>query len=417
MVIRRRKPILVTVLIIASMVVISQGAGASGVTSVANSFVSENALPTGSSVSPAAAWHIVPTLTLTQQRSYLNSVAVTRGSYTTAWAVGYYFGANGVPQTLIEHTNGLFWRIVPSPNSGSNRNYLNSVTSNSSSDAWAVGFYWDANNVQRTLTEHWDGSQWTIVPSPNNGVHENYLDGVVAISSDDVWAVGLYSPDTFAYQTLIEHWDGSSWTVVSSPNAGNHENYLYSVTASGPNNLWAVGYYSDLGGTQQTLLEKWDGTQWSIVSTPNVGGNRNYFNSVTAISPTDIWAVGFYWDANNVQRTLTEHWDGSQWTIVDSPNNGVHENYLNSVTAVSSNDVWAVGLYSPDMAAYQTLTMHWNGTQWTIVDSPNRGSHENYLNGVAAIAHNNIWAVGYWSNSDTTQKTLIERYLGLSATQ
>ena len=64
----------------------------------------------------------------------------------------------------------------------------------------------------QTLVEHWNGSAWSVVPSPNApGTRSNSLVSVSAVAANDVWAVG-YSLIGFTHQTLIEHWDGSSWT-------------------------------------------------------------------------------------------------------------------------------------------------------------------------------------------------------------
>ena len=59
------------------------------------------------------------------------------------------------------------------------------------------------------LTIHWDGSSWTIVPSASSGT----LNGVAAVASNDVWAVG--SIVVGSDQTLIEHWNGSQWQVCA----------------------------------------------------------------------------------------------------------------------------------------------------------------------------------------------------------
>ena len=108
-------------------------------------------------------------------------------------------------------------------------------------------------------------------------------------------------------------------------------------------------------------------------------------------------------------RTLVLHWDGTEWSIVPSPNVGIEGNLLTDITALSTNDVWAVGYYD-DLGRARTLTMHWNGTQWTIVPSPSPASGPNLLFGVAADPLNNVWAVG--SYSPFTGRTLILRYPG-----
>ena len=108
---------------------------------------------------------------------------------------------------------------MPSPDVGSNHNYLFGTDVISRDDAWAVGFSM-SGNVAKTLVEHWDGLAWNVVDSPNVGSVTNLLRGVVAVSADDVWAVG-YSQDVgLPYKTLVLHWDGTAWAVVSSPSLG-----------------------------------------------------------------------------------------------------------------------------------------------------------------------------------------------------
>src|SRR5207249_687438 len=97
-----------------------------------------------------------------------------------------------------------------------------------SNDVWTVG---------GSGAAHWDGSAWTITPSPNIGA----VHSVDAIASNDVWAVG---------DGGIMHWDGSAWTAVSNPGSGP----LYGVSAVSANDVWAAGYYTG-GGFAQTLTE------------------------------------------------------------------------------------------------------------------------------------------------------------------
>jgi hypothetical protein len=206
------------------------------------------------------------------------------------------------------------------------------------------------------------------------------------------------------------HWNGTVWSVVPTPNRPTRDNYLTGVSASGPDDVWAVGHYATDGrADQKTLAMHWDGLSWTLVPSPNVGAGRNYLNSVAAAGPENAWAVGFYWNANNVQRTLTMRWTGKSWVVIPAPDVSAHENYLNGVVA-DGREVWAVGLFSPDMVRYQSLMMRWNGNRWQIVSSPNAGLQENYLIGVALGGRREAWAVGYSSDTGTNQRTMIMRY-------
>jgi hypothetical protein len=140
--------------------------------------------------------------------------------------------------------------------------------------------------------------------------------------------------------TLVEHWNGTSWSVVKSPSPGVGDD-LRGVTAVSASDVWAAGYTST-SSSIQTLTEHWNGTSWQVVKSPNVGISAAFW-AVTAVSTTDVWAVGSDNNSNNVTRTLTAQWNGKQWTIVKSPSPGSFNTQLTGVAAVSANNVWAVG--------------------------------------------------------------------------
>lgn len=192
------------------------------------------------------------------------------------------------------------WTVISSPNVADTQyNQLLGVAVASSSDMWAVGNYYNTSNLFRTLIEHWDGSTWSLIASPNMGTQRSgsYLYGVAVVSSSDVWTVGYYDLElipnySYVHRTLIEHWNGSVWSVVPSPNSGTEGVALTAVAAVSADNVWAVGYYN---GTHSTLVEHWDGSAWSIVPSPNgtTTNSANVLSSVTAVSASDLWAVGY----------------------------------------------------------------------------------------------------------------------------
>jgi subtilase family serine protease len=230
----------------------------------------------------------------------------------------------------------------------------------SANDIWAVGY--NISNVG-TLTEHWNGSSWTVVPSSNP---YGALFSVAAVSANNIWAVGVDGHGG----TLTEHWNGSNWTVVPSPDPGPYSNGLSSVAAVSATDIWAVGSYDDSNGNLDTLTEHWNGSNWTVVPSPSPGPYSNGLSSVAAVSATDIWAVGNYMDSNYNRYTLTEHWNGSNWTVVPSPDPGPYSNGLSSVAAVSATDIWAVGDYQTSWGGNNTLIEQWNGTSWNVVPSP-----------------------------------------------
>ncbi len=321
-------------------------------------------------------------------------------SANDVWAVGFY-GSNGAGATLVGHWDGTAWSVVPSPNQPSSNNILYGVAAGSASDVWAVGFYTNGSGPNQTLVEHWDGTTWAIVPSSSPGLSDNVLYSVAAVSANDVWTVGHYTTNGTG-TTLVEHWDGTAWSVIASPNQGTYNNLL-SVAAVSANDVWAVGYNNSVGA----LTEHWDGTVWSIVPTPPAVGD-SFLVAVSALSANDVWAVGNH---DGQSQTLVEHWDGTAWSVVPSPSPGSSDNELNGVAAVSANDVWAVGFYLGSQN-YNTLVEHWDGTSWSVVPSPNYPILDNELNGVVAVSANDVWTVGdyYISHSPYTRGTLVEHY-------
>jgi hypothetical protein len=296
--------------------------------------------------------------------------------------------------------------IVPSPNVGTSYNYLHSVSALAADDAWAVGQYWDdASLAYRTLAEHWDGQTWAVMPTPGPGFDD--LLGVAAVGTDDVWAVGSSDADP-----LTEHWDGTVWNVVDSPTKGI-ASYLSGVAAVAPDDVWAVGFYKDEGDIQRTLAEHWDGSSWSVVSTPNRLLGYNYLADVAATAANDVWAVGTYADANGQYQPLFEHWNGIAWSTDTSPGVPDSANYLTGVTAISASDAWAVGYFLEGGGAPEkTLTMHWDGTHWSVVPSPNPSPMGDSLGSVAASSGANVWAVGGWTDTSGVSRPLIERWNG-----
>jgi hypothetical protein len=319
------------------------------------------------------------------------------------WAIGHYnFGDD---KTLIQHWDGTEWHIVPSPNGGPWSNWLYGVHAIAADDVWAVGTAAD----ESTLTLHWDGYEWSVVPSPNPSASQNVLNAVYGTASNDVWAVGYYASAGHR-RTLAMHWNGSEWTVATEANAGSCDCELLGVTAIAPNDAWAVGYSSN-GAVP--LVEHWNGSQWSLVTLPVFGAATSILRSVSARASNDVWAVGEYHtgEIGTYMRPLILHWNGSEWSFSPAPNRGAGEHHLYGVKALAINDVWAVGYHSYNSKS--ALIEHWNGVIWSLVPGGTMPSNaaDGDLRGVSGVSPNSVWAVGsYWSNILGGSRTLTERY-------
>jgi hypothetical protein len=224
------------------------------------------------------------------------------------------------------------------------------------------------------VLQHFDGTNWNLTTI--TGV----INGVAVASSNDVWAVGTSPAGSGTTNPLIEHWDGTAWSVVPSVTKtmlGAHTAGLSAVAAIAFDNAWAVGYAADASGTFTQLLEHWDGVRWSVVPGPVAGG---LLYGITAGAPDNIWAVGRALPGSGNQP-LIEHWDGMSWSVVPGAS---AQGWLQGVAMVSSSDIWAVGL--DDSVGATSLIEHWDGATWQVVPLATRP-----FRGVTALPNGNVY--------------------------
>lgn len=195
-----------------------------------------------------------------------------------------------------------------------------------------------------------------------------------------------------------------SFPIASSTPASNTFYLLMSVSAVSASNAWAVGFYapdpvsSNIGG--HTLIEHWDGQQWQTIASPNAASGKGGLLAVAAVSADDVWAVGGSSQGSQLTQlaptgsTLIEHWDGRNWQVVPSPNSPYGNGILKALTVVSKQNIWAVGSYNDDAHQPHPLVEHWNGVQWSIVTPQNDSKFVGWLNAVVAPSADELWAVG-----------------------
>jgi hypothetical protein len=366
----------------------------------------------------ASSWTIVPSPNPGSANSINGLVAF---SPTEVWGIGNtssssYTGCKG--RTLTTRWNGSSFVEVPATPTAICA-AINGVAGSSTSDIWAVG---SANSGRDTHIRHWNGSTWSIVagatipvpPSGGRRLRTTGLNAVTTLSSTNAWAVGGAEYADFSRNTLVERWNGSAWSLV--PAAAAAGSSLRGIAAVGPSDIWAVGSGGTAGSAAlATLIEHWNGSSWSKVPSPNAN-SLNYLRGVAAVSANNVWAVGDsiknQSDGVSVYAPLIERWNGSAWTIVPAPKIGKGGNSLAAVAARSANDVWAVGYYdsigSDGFQTRRTLVEHWNGTAWSIVTSPNPGTGDNWLTSVVAPAG----TTQIFASGTSAAGTLVMRFPG-----
>ncbi len=364
----------------------------------------------------ASGWTVVAAPP-TGQNAFLSGISADSGS--DAWAVGSENAeANGVgAKPVIDHWNGAAWSQVTAPATAGNTASLAAVSASSATDAWAVGRTQVNREDIAGLTMHWNGTAWTTVPAFNY-VYENTLVSVADIGPADAYAAGDSSSTA---QGFIEQWNGTSWSLptLPDPNKGL-DTYLDAVSASSAGNVWAVGM--DVVGTTaanerwQTYSLHWNGSAWAIVPMPAVTSSDHLlqyqFNSIDAISPTNVWAAGDSGDnvgeGGTPASTVIEHYNGTSWSVVPSPSPGTSPT-LTGVSASSAGSVWAAGYDTPSGATTpQTLTLNWNGSAWSTVASPDAGSSSLLTSVSATPGAATVWAAGYSGTSGSFNPLILQ---------
>jgi hypothetical protein len=291
---------------------------------------------------------------------------------------------------------------------------LNGVAVLSACNVWAVGSFTDTQGVEHVLTEHWTGAKWTVVSVPEQSGADNFLNSVRAASPTNIWAVGgsIHGGGLSHAKTLILHWDGKHWTRQGTPVPGE----LSGVRPVSGSEAWAVG--SNFVGTavRPVVLHRTGGT-WRGVTIPSVATNEE-LNGVAATSPADVWVVGVSGNgiaSRHARRGVPSssqpfivHWNGRTWTHVTAPGTG----RLDAVGTGSRTSAMAVGNEQLPDGSIRTLAMRWNGKAWTRVPSQSPGPGQFIdLSGVTVTSQGTAWAVGKVQTTDGDEP-LIERWDG-----
>jgi hypothetical protein len=198
---------------------------------------------------------------------------------------------------------------------------------------------------------------------------------------------------------VVEHWNGAAWKVahVVPPRGGGK---LRAVTAISPTDLWAVG---SAVRTSRPFAEHYNGTYWSPVVLPaRSRGSQPGLNAVSADSANDVWAVG---SIGPHTHTLIEHFNGKAWKVVPSPSTRGWT--LRGVAAVTRRNAWAVGSLAVKTKNSRPLIEHWKGSSWRRVSSPNPPGPEDELLAISARSARDIWAVGDYRSRGATRPLVL----------
>lgn len=349
------------------------------------------AVPAGASTG----WQVHPLPRPANTRSVLNGVSCTASGSCTA--VGTYDDTStDVVYTLAEHrTSGGGWASQPTPSPGTAHG-LNSVSCPSAADCTAFGGY-GGSGRSGTLVEHWDGSSWTIQSSPNPaGTPEAEFYSGSCASPTSCTAVGYYTGPSGGDLPLAEQWNGTAWTIhhVPLPTRTSQGNLL-GVSCRSATNCTAVGDYELRLGASTALAEHWNGTAWKFQTVPAPTVVSLY--GVSCSSATACTAVGYAGTASSTPGPFAERWDGTAWTT-QAVQNPLGNTILFAVSCPSASSCTAVGTDSSNTGVAE----YWNGTSWMTQPTPApRSMKSTTLTGVSCRSATTCTAVGNYGKGWT----------------
>jgi hypothetical protein len=317
-------------------------------------------------------------------------------SPVNCWAVGEYSPNGQADLNEVLHWNGAAWAQVSAPSPGGSAtgdaNLLTAVRCTGATNCWAVGFSQPNGGALLNEALHWNGTKWTVVPTPTPGGVSagsvNQLNEVVCAAAANCWAVGGYGSSSSAILNQVLHWNGHRWALVPVPNpagtASADLNALNSVCRTSASNCLAVGTsgsFSPFAMVNEAL--HWNGTTWSQVSTPNPGGTGagafNGLNGLGCTTATNCWAVGSYGTFTETSFNQAMHWNGTAWTQIVTPQPNSTSQELLFVSCQSGINCWAVGdsgSISGTTGVVLDQALHWDGATWSAVDTPELGRRQ-----------------------------------------
>jgi hypothetical protein len=323
---------------------------------------------------------------------------------TDCIAVGKQLLPGYVLKTVAEHWNGSTWKLLRSPNRPNYEfNFLESVSCVGPEFCIAAGAS-TKPKAERPLIERWDGTSWTIQPVPFSRKWPDMEPRSVSCTAVDACtAVGikLFSPSAYP-EPFVMRWDGQRWTYHGGEPPSTAGGTLEGISCVAPDTCEATGGHTwqesgSFHGTDFAL--GWDGERWSYQPQPNPGDLQKVYESrISCSSSAACTAVG-EWNASHRFRPLVQRWDGTSWARQQLPNppGGFVDTELGGISCPSDSACTAVGYWSTthkDNPAFP-LAYGWDGSTWTLQsmrDVPH--SKGTYFYSVDCMAPSTCMAVG-----------------------
>ncbi len=337
--------------------------------------------------------------------------AVTLG---TALLLANLFGAAAVSAA------GPSWKVQSTPDPSPSTNRLLSVSCTSNAECIAVGQDKGSGGRLVTLAEAWNGTAWSVQSTPvPAGARLSGLAGVSCVSTADCVAVGQYRTAAGVHVALAEGWNGTMWTIEPTPTpAGATFSRLLGVSCVSTTACTAAGYAIDGSGSEVPLAMRLIGGTWSLESVPSPSGSMlTELLGVSCADSSACTAVGQYEPQYGVFVPLAERWDGATWSIQNTPPLQGHDSLLESVSCVSDARCTAVGLSGGSLVRVPARSRS-SGTAPSGACSPRRIPQDSSATSTRgwwasrACPPRRAWESGSYENSSGLTVTLAEYWSG-----
>jgi len=336
----------------------------------------------------------------------------------TGFAIGRSYPQGSGPFTpLLYRYDGVSWfeeSLPPLPSQAYDPVLMSVAMSSAVPDtAWIVGYVSvppTTNNLP--LIARWRNGSFDRIDTPMlrrqveypYGPRGGFAYDAVVLADDDVWAVGQaggFGDAVTSSVAMALHWNGSDWTDVPTPIVANRTHRFDAVSASAPDNVWAVGTSRNIGGPFLGFIQRWDGSSWNVVSHPALSIPASQFHDVLALSPSEVWVAG----SINYTDPLLYRFNGSSWQSMPLPGG----NTIVALDGSAPDKIWAVS------AGAMVSIFFWNGSSWTEVSNPPPPGLIDSGRAISAASECDVWVAGSQMDSTGFFGTFIEHLAGDSA--
>lgn len=269
---------------------------------------------------------------------------------------------------------------------------LNDVSCTDSTHCTAVG----DQGASGSLAERWNGTSWSTQTTPNPGSSAQ-LYAVSCPTTTLCRAVGYYTPAGGGLTGFVEEWNGTSWSILDVPMPGT-EPLLGDISCPSATYCLAAGSYTNAGGSGHSTVLRWNGTTWRIYTPPEpAGAVASDLSSVSCTASDACTAVGSY-STEYAKYSYVVRWNGTYWSIQSTPETGNGLSVLTSVSCVSSTKCASAGLAGTE-SGFTPVVLGWDGTSWSLEEAPKpSGSKSSSLNGISCRRAVDCVSVGEASN-------------------